>query len=33
MKDPAIVSFCVFIGRDWKTTEWEKKIQIARNIA
>ena len=25
MKDPAIVSFCVFMGGDWKTTEWEKK--------
>ena len=32
MKDPAIVSFCVFMGGDWKTTEREK-IQIARNIA
>ena len=28
MKDPAVVSFCVFMGGDWKTTEWEKKFNL-----
>lgn len=32
MKDAAVVSFCVFMGGDWKTTEWEKKFKLPETL-